>query len=300
MDLRDLAYFETIAELAHIGRAAEKLNRSQPALSKSVQRLEESLGAKLFERDGRGIRLTAVGELLLARSKQLRQSVAETQREIRDFASGAVGHVRLGCAASMAQYLLPQLTSALMQQTPDVTLGLVIGQDNFLKEALYADQLDMIICPMIASDSRLISHSVLEDEMVVVASQHHPVFQQPIRLNDLCQYRWVLPGSGVSARRWVDNLFLSRQLPAPFVQIETNSISLLPRLIARSNLLSFIARETLECGQGMARLREIPLEETILSRTIGVSVRVGSYLSPAAQALLQMVRDNGQSFFSRL
>ena len=65
MDLRDLAYFETIAELGHIGRAADRLGRSQPALTKSIQRLEQSLGASLFQRDGRRIRLTPAGELML-------------------------------------------------------------------------------------------------------------------------------------------------------------------------------------------------------------------------------------------
>lgn len=83
MDLRDLTYFETIAELGHLGRAAEKLNRSQPALTKSIQRLEESFGTRLFQRDGRRIKLTPVGELLQARGKELQQSIAQTQREVR-------------------------------------------------------------------------------------------------------------------------------------------------------------------------------------------------------------------------
>lgn len=298
MDLRDLTYFETIAELGHLGRAAEKLNRSQPALTKSIQRLEESFGTKLFQRDGRRIKLTPVGELLQARGKQLQQSIAETQREVRDFAIGAVGNIRLGCAATMAEYLLPQLTAALLERAPDITLSLVIGQDDVLSESLRSGRLDMVICPLIAGDPQLISHPLLEDEAVVVASQNHPIFQAPFQISDLCKYRWVLPGASVSARRWMDNAFLSRQLPAPFVQIETNSISLLPRLIAQTNLLSFLARETLEYGKGKTRLREVALEETTMKRTIGVSLRAGGYLSPAAQAMVQMLKENGRSFFS--
>ena len=65
MDLRDLRYFETIAELEHIGRATERLHRSQPALTTSVRRLEEAVGAPLFEKAGRGIRLTPAGKVLL-------------------------------------------------------------------------------------------------------------------------------------------------------------------------------------------------------------------------------------------
>ncbi|MDG6403215.1 LysR family transcriptional regulator, partial [Pseudomonas quasicaspiana] len=94
MDLRDLYYFETIADLGNLGRAGEKLHRTQPALSKSIQRLEETLGTALFFREGRRMRLTPAGELLLMRARLLRQGVQETRREIQDFAKGTVGNVR--------------------------------------------------------------------------------------------------------------------------------------------------------------------------------------------------------------
>lgn len=290
MDLRDLTYFETIAELGHLGRAAEKLNRSQPALSKSIQRLEESLGTRLFQRDGRRIKLTDVGALLLARGKELRLSISETEREVRDFASGLTGNIRLGCAASMAEHLLPQLVASLLERAPDLTLSLTIGQDDVLRESLRAGRLDAIICPLIVDDPQFIAHPLIQDEAVVVASADHPIFSQPFALKDLCQYRWVLAGPTVTARRWIDNAFLSRQLPAPVAQIETNSISLLPRLIARTRLLSFLARETLEHGQGMAQLREVRLAETTMSRTVALLTRAEGYMPPAAQMMVALLK----------
>ena len=75
MELRDLAYFETIAELQHMGAAAERLHRTQPALTASVRRLEEFCGAPLFERAGRGIRLTAAGKALLDWARRVRLDV---------------------------------------------------------------------------------------------------------------------------------------------------------------------------------------------------------------------------------
>ncbi|BBH45579.1 LysR family transcriptional regulator [Pseudomonas sp. KU43P] len=299
MDLRDLTYFETIAELGHLGRAAERLNRSQPALTKSIQRLEESLGTRLFQRDGRRIKLTDVGKLLLARGRQLQLNIAETEREVRDFASGLVGNIRLGCAASMADHLLPHLTAALLERAPEVTLKLSIAQDDVLKESLRAGRLDVIISPQIADDPQFTTHPILEDEAVVVASAEHPVFAGPIALKDLCQYRWVLAGPTVTARRWIDNVFIEHQLPAPRVQIETNAISLLPRLIARTQLLSFAARETLEHGLGASWLREVPLPQTTMRRTVAVAVRTDGYLSPAAGALVALLKEKGRSFFER-
>ncbi len=90
--------------------------------------------------------------------------------------------------------------------------------------------------------------------------------------------------------------FAAHGLPLPTVQIEANSISLLPGLIAQSNLLSFIARESLEFGKNMQHLREVPLEQTTMKRSVGVTLRKGGYLSPAAEGMLQMLRDNGGDF----
>lgn len=298
MDLRDLNYFEVIAELGHLGRAAERLNRSQPALSKSIQRLEESLGTRLFDREGRRIKLTAVGELLLSRSRQLQQNVADTQREVRDFASGAIGNIRLGCASSMAEHLLPQLAGALLERAPLITLKLSIGQDDMLRDSLRNGRLDAIISPL-RTDDTFTSYPILDDQAVVVANAQHPVFQrQQLKLADLCQYRWVLPGPGVNSRNWIDNVFTSAQLPPPQIQIETNSVSMLPRLIARTQLLSFMPREMLEQGQGWAALREVALAQTTMARTLAVSVRAGAYLPPATVAMLDMLRSDGQRYFT--
>ncbi|WP_150658034.1 LysR family transcriptional regulator [Pseudomonas fluorescens] len=298
MELRDLTYFETIAELGHLGQAAQKLNRSQPALTKSIQRLEEALGTRLFERDGRRIKLTPVGELLKVRGKQLQQSIAETQREVRDFAKGVLGNIRLGCAASMADHLLPHLTATLLSRAPEVTLNLVIGQDDYLREALTTGRLDMVICPQSHADPLLESHALGDGEAVVVASRHHPIFNGNYQLRDLCQYHWVLPASTVSARRWIDNAFHERELPLPQVQIETTSISLLPRLIGETNLLCFLARETLEDVKGVTHLREVVLQETTMKRTIVVFIRKGAYLSPAAGMLLGILKGEAAQIFN--
>ncbi|SEI18977.1 LysR family transcriptional regulator [Pseudomonas fuscovaginae UPB0736] len=297
MDLRDLTYFETIAELGHLGRAAQKLNRSQPALTKSIQRLEESFGTKLFEREGRRIKLTPVGVLLQQRARQLQQNIAETHREVRDFASGVLGNIRLGCASSMAEYLLPQLTATLLERAPEITLNLVIGQDNMLRESLRAGRLDVVICPQFDDDPQLLAHPLFDDEAVVVASRNHPIFDGPIRLSELGRYRWVLPATGVSSRRWIDSVFLARDLPLPSVQIETNTISLLPPLIGQTRLLSFLARNTLEDVRGAMHLREVPLKETTMKRTLVAAVREGGYLSPAAQSLLDLLKREGRSYF---
>jgi DNA-binding transcriptional LysR family regulator len=294
MDLRDLHYFETIAEMGHLGQAAEKLCRTQPALSKCIDRLEAELDAALFRREGRRLKLTPVGDVLLARGKALRRAMEEVAREVGDVARGAMGNVRVGSAATAAEYLLPQVCGALLKKAPGVTMELVIGMSDVLRKSLWAGQLDIVVGPLSAHDDGFATWPIAEDEVVVVGRHAHPIFRsRRIGMADLCKYRWVLPAQTVATRQWLDQAFRQFSLPPPQVQIAANSISMMPRLIARTDLLSFISRKNLGPGKVGAPLREVPLAQTTMKRTFGILSRADSYLSPAARCLVEVVQANG-------
>ena len=118
MDLRDLRYFEVIAELKHVGRAALRLHRSQPALTSSVRRLEQSCGRPLLQRSGRGIRLTQAGEVMLRWAQRTRFDIEGARREIADIGMGLSGQVRIGIVPTAAQFLLPAAVRRLMAEAP--------------------------------------------------------------------------------------------------------------------------------------------------------------------------------------
>ena len=296
LDLRDLRYFETIAEAGHVGRAAKKLHRTQPALTGAVRRLEAILGTPLFERVGRGIRLTTAGAALQVRARALRVASEDAIREIGELGKGLAGLVRVGAVPTVARFLLPELCRELLKEAPGVTFRTVIGHDPVLRAALRAGDLDVIVSFSGRADDDLVSHAILEDECVVVASRAHPVFRRKPRMHDLPAYRWVLAAQGVATREWLDHAFTSRRLAAPSVQIETNLILLLPALIERSNLLSFISRRHL--GRG-SELREVALRETTMRRRFAVSYRKESYLSPAAGRCVEMLRSRGKQLFEK-
>src|SRR6478735_2961183 len=213
--LRDLKYFETVADLGHVGQAADKLGRTQPALTKAVQRLEQAFGAALFERQGRGIRLTPVGEVLLARARVLR---------------GATDHV------------LPEICSLLLAEASETTIDITIAPSIALRERLREGGIDLLIGLMPEHDDDFVTHSIVEDVVVVATSPDHPVFDLPrITMESLLAWRWVLPVDSIVSRQWLDAAFRSRGLPTPKAQIDANSIPLLPRLIARTHLLSFLS-----------------------------------------------------------
>lgn len=290
MDMRDLGFFEVIAELGHLGRASERLGRTQPALTKCIQRLERELGAQLFTRGPRGLAMTPVGEVLLARAKRLRTVMDASMREVGDFASGAAGHVRLGIGATLAEHLLPQVAGRLIRESPGVTLGVMIAMSTPLRRALQHDEIDLAVGPIQETDEagfevRKIGH----DAVVVVAEHDHPLLGRPLALPDLASFKWVLPARGVAMRDFLDQVFIAHGLPAPAVQIEANSIVMLPRLIAETSLLTYTSTRNLADGRLGGTASRLDLDDTTMRRTLGLIRLRDAYVSPAALRVQRML-----------
>ena len=294
MDLRDLRYFEAIADAGHVGRAAKLVFRSQPALTGAVRRLEQVVGTALFRRAGRGIRLTAAGEALLLRARALRIASQDAVREIAELGKGLAGQVRIGTVPTAARFLLPPACAEFLRQAPGVTLKTLIGHDDVLAAALKSGELDVVVSFSGQADPEIESHAILTDEVVAVAARGHPVFRRRAGMKDLLEYRWVLGGPSVATRQWLERAFRAQGLPAPAVQIETNLILLLPTLIEQNHLLSFISRRHIGRSTG---LKEIRLKETTMKRRFAVRHRRESYLSPAARRFSDLLRTRGAELF---
>lgn len=294
MDLRDLRYFETIAELEHIGRATERLHRTQPALTSSIRRLEAACGAPLLEKAGRGIRLTPAGRILLRWAQRLRFDVEDARREIGDIGRGLSGHIRIGIVPTAAQFILPPAARQLMAVAPDVTLKTVVALIDTLKPLLRAGELDLMVGTESPPEAGFTSQRLAEDHIVVAASATHPIFNGPPSLSGLTQFRWVLQPPGAPTRDWLDHTFDRKRLPRPRVQVESSMLLMLPALIAETGLLSFISRHHLEPSEGRSPLREVPLKDTTMRRRLVVTYRESSYLLPAAQMLIALLREAGR------
>ncbi|WP_375456324.1 LysR family transcriptional regulator [uncultured Methylobacterium sp.] len=299
MDLRDLAFFEVIADTGHLGRAADRLGRTQPALTKCIQRLEASVGAELFARSGRGLVLTQVGDVLLSRARLMRTAMDEAIREVGEFAAGTAGHVRIGTGATMAEYLLPHICRQLIAAAPGVTVDLQIGMSGVLRMALRESRLDLLIGPVLPSDAAEFSQEALgADEVVVVAARGHPLCGRTLRIEELSAWNWVLPARTVAMRQWLDTVFQAHGVAGPHVQIETNSITMLPRLIGETELLSFTSTRNLlpeRLGNWVERL---DIDATTLRRPLGCIHRRDSYLSPAASRVVTLLREQGTALLA--
>jgi len=292
VDFRDLKYFEVIATEGNLARAAERVHRTQPALTKCIDRLEEALGSRLFEKDGRGMRLTAAGHVLLKRTRQMALMVEETAREMRDHAGGLQGEVRIGCVPTMAEHLMPAVFEQLLAEAPGITVTLAVAMTDNLLAALADGEIDLVVGPMADTDPEVVTEQIAEDTMVVMASEDHPIFDAPCTLADLVHYKWMLPARTVASRQWLDQTFERHGLPRPQVQIESNVLNSILPILETTPLLGFVTRFNLVAGR--ARVREVVVPETRMRRRLGLTYRKNGYLSPVAVRVADILRAKGK------
>ena len=289
LDSRDLRYFEVIAVLGHVRAAAGQLNLSQPAVSKCIARLEQNIGARLFEREGRGIRLTPVGEALLQQARRLNVINANALRDIQDFASGDAGTLRLGCGPVMSELFLPTVCALLTRHMPGVKVTILVGMNYTLREKLQQGDIDAILGLVTPDDALFTTYPLLEDTVVVAASSRHPLFKKPdVSPEDVAQAHWVLPVREVASRLWLDAQFRHHKLPPPQAQIEVNATPLLLPMIAHSDMLCFISRHMLARQVQEPQLKELPIAALTMPRALGLTV-VKDWRTPTVQRFTDLL-----------
>lgn len=291
MDTRDLRYFIAAAESGHLHQAAERIGRSQPALSKCIRRLETEIGARLFEPSGRGIRLTSVGYALLPRARRLVQGMHDTVREITDMAQGVAGHVRLGSGPTTAEWLLPGLFRRLLPEAPDLTLEVKTGLGDVLRQALREGRLDLAITPTAPDDAlEFESLAIANDTMVVAVRRGHPLDRPCVQPADLVPYAWLLPSGALASTRWLMQRSQLLGAAKPRIQVEADTVIMLRRVVSQTDLLTFLSRRDLAHGEGLA-LRELALADFTLHRAIGALSMRGRHASPAMVRVVDLLRD---------
>lgn len=179
MELRQLRVFLTVAEEGLFSRAAERLHVVQPAVSQQMQRLERELGAVLFERSPRGVRLTAAGEVLLADARQLLVGEAQARRAVRRVAQGETGQVRVGCMPSALSGVLPKVVPALRAARPEV--GIVVRELHTAQQfdALADGQIDVGILRTTQPPTGVAVRQVMSEPLLAVLPARHALAARP-------------------------------------------------------------------------------------------------------------------------
>jgi DNA-binding transcriptional LysR family regulator len=295
--LRDIEYFSVVAERGNLGRAAEALGLSQPALSKSLRRLETAMQAKLVRRTAKGVELTAAGGMLFEQVRRLRLSLEDVTRSVGDIGQGRAGHLRIGTGPAVAMGLVPRACAALLQDAPDVTFQISVLDNNTSTSAVRHGELDFAIATIWSSHyGDLAMEKVSEDEQCLYVAANHPLAgKKRLTLADLVPYNWAITGNNMVTHSLVNQAFMEAKLPAPRITLQTNFLPLKHYLVATSNLIGYTARHVIQKDMRPFRFVELPVKELTWVRQTGVYYRKDAYLSPAARRFIGLLKSTAKA-----
>jgi DNA-binding transcriptional LysR family regulator len=294
MELRDIEYFAVVAEQRHLGRAAEALGLSQPALSKSLKRLELSLQVKLVRRTPKGTELTAEGYALLGRVQELRLAFQSVAREISDVSRGRVGHLRIGAGAAVSQHFLSESFAALLEQFPRARLKAVVSDNDVMIPALRNGELDLIINYVMQQlPEELVSEYLFEEDQLVCASTKHRLAgKSQVTIDDLDQERWAMNEPALESSIWLQGQFRERGLGPPKITFESRSAVLRLQTVASSKLLAFAPRSAIESAKSSGlSLTSLDVKELTRTRQIGIAFRREAYMPPILNQFIKILKE---------
>nr|WP_241200942.1 LysR family transcriptional regulator [Lysobacter enzymogenes] len=278
------------ARLGSVSRAAEALYLSQPAVTLQLQALEREMGVRLLERSGRRLSLTREGEALYELARPLVEGLDGLEGVFRERIRGLdAGELNVAAGSSTILYLLPKIVEAFRAAHPEVRLTLhnVTGAGGL--DLLRSDGVDLAVGSMLDVPGDLSYAPVYRFEPMLIAPRDHPLAKlDPLTLQDLSPYGLILPPQRLTTYRMVDLVFQQNRVPYT-VALEVGGWEVIKQYVAMGLGISIVTAICLTEAD-RARLSARSLAEYFPSRSYGVVVRKGKYLSPQARAFTELIQ----------
>ena len=286
--LRD---FVAIARAKSARSAARVLGLTQPALTRSLQELEQEIGSSLFERHARGMTLTPAGERFLLRAQAALEEVRRGFEEAGQAAGAMQGSVTVALASAPVLVMLPLAYPQFRRACPDVKLRIVEGLFPAAEPLLRDGRLDFYIGPR---PERALGQGYRVDllfanQRVVMARQGHPL-RAARSLRQLLAAEWIVTGLRERLEQEFEEQFAALGLPSPRVSTVAESMLALVALLCSSDALAFLPHQWADAPLFKTLLEPIAVREPLTGPDIVQVSRAGLPLTPAAEALSVLLR----------
>lgn len=288
--LKPLRAFCQTARLGSVSRAAEALYLSQPAVTLQLQALEREMGVRLLERSGRRLTLTREGQELYELARPLVEGLDSLDGLFHERIRGLdAGELNVAAGSSTILYLLPKIVGAFREAHPEVRLTLhnVTGAGGL--DLLRSDGVDLAVGSMLDVPGDLSYAPVYRFEPMLITPKDHPLARlEPLTLQDLSPYGLILPPQRLTTYRMVDVVFQQNRVPYT-VALEVGGWEVIKQYVAMGLGISIVTAICLTEAD-RARLSARSLADYFPSRSYGVVVRKGKYLSPQARAFTELIQ----------
>lgn len=291
MKLNHFRDMVAIVEHGSLRAAARHLGMAQPVLTRSIRTLERDLGVVLFEREARGMTLTALGKLFYQRASAVVNEVQRARDELAQHQGDDTGTLVAGLSIMPHVGMLPYALSRFRQRYPSIRLQLIEGLFPDLEMPLRNGQIDFYLgaAPRVPPAPGLISELLFENTRAVVARRGHPLATAG-RIKDLAAAEWATTSIDYNAEEDLQNLFARYRMGEPRIMLKTRSALSLMVGLAHSDLLALLPIQWGEFPLTRDTLTLIPIKETLPGPPIVLIQRPDLPLTPAAEFFCDLMR----------
>jgi DNA-binding transcriptional LysR family regulator len=287
MDFDQIETFLEVAKLSSFSRAAERRFRTQPAISSQIRSLEEEVGARLLDRSGGRVAVTAAGKVFqkyaeetIEQRRVMLIALAEMHRIPR-------GEIVVSANEGTCLHILPEVFAEFKRQYPSVAVNVKRSEHQKILEALIENSCDFGVVSMPIKDKRYTVVPIHKDELVVITPIKHPLSgRNEATLADVAQYPLLLPKLG-RTRNTLEALFHEQRLK-PTISMELDSSELTKRFVVADVGISFIPRSNVAEDLKAKTLSALKITDIVLQRDLALVFRKDKALSRAALAFIEI------------
>jgi DNA-binding transcriptional LysR family regulator len=290
LDLAQLEIFLAIAEEKSFSRAAERMHRTQPAISIAIKRLEEELGEALFDRSSKSGTLTEAGKILLSYAQKLINLRDEATEAVAELRGMYRGRLTIGANESTSLYLLPPLLLEYRKQHPNIKIEVFRNVSERIPNEVLERNLDFGFLSYDPLHPSLQSFEVHRDELVLVVPAKHPLAKRKaVTVRDLAGEQFVAHNVKTPARTRIFELFAQHRTPLN-ICIELATLDTIKDFVKRDVGVAILPRLSVQTEINSGELVEVPVNGMKIEKPLRLVCRRETSLSHAAKSFLDIVR----------
>ncbi len=294
MDLKQLEYFVHVAEFGSFTRAASFLSVVQSALSRQVRALEVELRQPLFERTGRGVKLTEPGKRLLAHGRGILQQVERARLDIESHRGEASGRVVIGLPPSVSRTLTGPLVKAFRERLPNATLSVVEGLSTYVLEWLAIGRVDCAVVYNVTPSAAVDLLPVLDEPLYLVSARVSPgrgkLLGAPVTLAGVAEHELVIPSRPHSIRMLLESALAGEGCKAK-VGLEIESVPAILDLVRHDGLHAVLALNAIKSSGNEAAFRARPIGRPRLVTTLWIATSSQRPRGPLLERASELLRE---------
>ncbi len=292
MEIHQLRYFCAVAETGSFTRAAEREQVAQPSLSQQVIKLEEELGVRLFDRLGRTVRLTDMGQIFLPRARVILNELKAAKEEVADKQFSPSGPVSVGVIPTIAPYFLPTRMNSFCRKYPDASITVFEDITARLMDRLRAGLIDLAIMALPVRGHDLECFPLRTERLFAILPKDHKLSRKPsVLLRELRQEAFLLLRDDHCFRETAMEV-CKRARILPRVIFESGQFSSILAMVGAGLGISIVPEMALERRPDSV---SVPIADERASRTIGVAVLKGHFLTGAQRSFLTHLQTQSQT-----